>query len=70
MNSGRTYDDLEVKREYGLTLGFSWFPSGEKQMFWSIGVSLEFNEDALGRHWPFLCLQLGKRTWQVGWLWG
>ncbi len=70
MNSGRTYDDLEVKQEYGLTLGFSWFPRGENQMFRSIGFFLEFNEDATGRHWPYLCIQFGKRTWQVGWLWG
>lgn len=70
MNSGFTYDGLEVKREYDLTLGFSWFCYGEMQTFWSVSLSLDFNEDALGRHWPYVCIQFGKKTWQVGWLWG
>lgn len=70
MNSGKTYDNLNVLPEHGLRLAFSLPCVGETHNSEGVGASLEFNTNAAGRRFPYIVLWLGRWTVQMGWLWG
>ena len=70
MNTGTTHDGLIVGEEYKLRLQWSWPDTDGKEYAFGLGCWLEFNKDANGRRWPYLVISLGRRSYQVGWLWG
>lgn len=70
MYSGKTNDGLEVKREYCNKLMFTLLAVTPQPQSCGFGFCLEFNENALGRKWPYLVLWVHKRSFQMGWLWG
>ena len=70
MYSGKTHDGLAVIPEYCNKLMFTLFATEKQKHFVGFGFTVEFNENADGKRFPYLVVWAWKRTFQSGWLWG